>query len=334
MNKKLLIFIIVVMAFVFGCSKNAQNGDLTNSNTENEEIYTEMSGTQLGVFLIDGHYCFENDEGKMQFKAYLNAGDTVNWTGEKKEAVRHYDGVVRTYYRVELNGDFWVHDYYITGPAQPAVITSDETVLYTRPDPSAVARTGTVTLPKYTLVAMMEDDDLTDEYIPITVLVPSGRLEGRYVKIKDISWDQNDVGGVKLARVASTTQNSAARKELLKNAMEMIGNGSNFYNVPMNINHDPVLFELEVTDNLEILTVNQYGIVYGSKAIFRDIPSINGNITRRLVEGDFEIFTITAKSKKTETLEIDDEKISGIWLKTLEDDWVFNYNVEPYEPVG
>ena len=331
MNKKLLTLLIPVLIFILGCSKSAQKeADEANAQTEGEIPFDGIFTVPQGVFIIDGYYCIEKDDGKMDFKAYLNAGDTVNWTGEKKDAVRAYDGETRVFYRVEVEekgamADYWVHDYYIAGPAVPAVIVSAETVLYTRPDPSAVARTGTVTLPQYMLVAMLDDDDLTDDFIPVTAQAPNGRLEGRYVKIKDISWDPNDIGGVKIARAASITTVAAARKELLKNAMDIISNGKNLYNVPAYLNFDPALFELEVTGNLELLDNPVEYTVTDETVNSRDLPSITGNITGTMAQG--ETFWVKARTKNEITLNVSDEeseKPKGRWLLAEGGYWVFS----------
>ena len=337
MNKKLIMLIIAVLVIVLSCSKPAKTeNSITQTGNENEESIDFPGDAPLGVFLIDGHYCFENDAGRMVFKAYLNAGDTVNWTDEKKDAVRDYDGVTRTYYRVELQNPkketevYWVHDYYIAGPAVPAVITSADAVLYTKPDLSSVARSGTVTLPKYTIVAMTEDDDLADDFIPIAAQRPNGRVEGRYVRLKDISWDTNDIGGVKLAQTASVTTIPAARRELLENAMEMISKGKNLNGIPLSVDYNPALVELELTNNLELLDNMVEYAVTAETVNKRELPGTAGNSTGTMAQG--QTFWVKARTKNEITLNIpgeEDENPKGLWLLTEEGNWVFSAYAVP-----
>ena len=322
MKKQFIPLLLLVFFAGFACSKTADQAETANADSGGtSEVYIESDAAPEGVVLLDGSLNELKDDGKMHWKAGINAGDTVGWTGEKTEAVRAYDGEKRTFYRVLSNGDYWIQDYFIYGPAEPAVITGDETVLYTKPDPSAVARTGTVTLPKYTLVAMRPDDDLTDDFIPIAAALGGAKPDERWVRIKDISWDSNDVGGVKLARVAAATKNSAAHKELLKNAMEMILKGSRFYDVPDNVRNDPALFELEITNNLEFNIPEIYFVTQDSVNL-RDLPTVNGNIVGKIAI--FDSVTINAKSKKQEKLEVNGEKFEGVWCRTEDGNWVFS----------
>ncbi|MCL1815481.1 MAG: hypothetical protein FWG27_06665 [Treponema sp.] len=322
MNQKHLLWLLAGISLVFGCSKTARQDETPGA----EEAVLELTENPQGVFVIDGSLS-EFKDGKMQWKANMYAGDTVGWTGEKMEAVRAYDGATRTFYRVEANGEYWVHDYYIAGPAVPAVICSAETVLYTRPDPGSVARTGTVTLPKYTIVAMLPDDNYTDDFIPVAAFVNLGQPGERWVKIKNISWDPNDVNAVKITRAAAVVKNPVSHKELLENAIKMIAESSSFNNMQ----NDPALFELEVTNNLELLTEWKDYTVISDWVNVRELPTINSNAAGRLNRGD--IVMITAASKEVITLESageGTEKVSGIWLRTDQGTWVFSAYVIPY----
>jgi hypothetical protein len=250
--------------------------------------------------VLDGSLNEIREDGKVYWKASVSAGDTTGWTGEKQE-LQYANGNKRTFYRVLSDGaEYWVQEYFIAGPAVPAVITGEETVLYTKPEPSAVSRTGIVTLPGFTLVAMLDDDNLTDDFIRIAAFLSDVRPIERYVKIKDISWDQNDVGGVKLARIAAVTKNPAAHKELLKNAMEMLGKGKSLYGVPETLNYEPDLFELKVTNNLELVSNGETYYTVQNQVNVRDLPTINSNVVEKLPLSK-PVF-IVAKSKKEEKL--------------------------------
>ena len=326
MNRKPVFLLILVLLIILGCAKTAQNAqDPEQNQIEKEENIDPAGYSSLGVFVVEGSLSELKDDGKMYWKASANAGDTVEWTGEKTDAVRSYDGAARTFYKVYFNGqELWVQDYYIAGPAVPAVIVNDDTVLYTKPNLSSVARTGTVTLPKYSIVGMLHDEDLADDFIPIAAFLNLSVPGERWVRIKDISWDANDTGSVKLARVAAVTKNAAAHKELLKNAMEMAENGKMFGGVPGSVNYDPGLFELTVTNNLEIPEDgwNRYFALEDSVNV-RDLPSINGNLVRKMEQ--YESVIIVAKSKTAEKIKVDDQEISGVWFRIEDGNWVFSH---------
>ena len=322
MSLKPFFWLLAGMFLVSSCSKTDTRQAETGS-PEGEEVVLELSADPLGVFVLDGSLNEIREDGKVYWKSAVNAGDTVNWTDEKQE-LQYSNGNKRIFYRVLSDGtEYWVQEYFIAGPAVPAVIANNDAVLYTKPEPSSVARTGTVTLPKFTLVAMLDDDNLTDDFIRIAAFLGEARPAERYVKIKDISWDQNDVGGVKLTRIAAVTKNPAAHKELLKNAMEILEKGKSFFGVSENLSFEPALFELEVTNNLEILSAGEPYYTVQNSVNARDLPTINGNIVEKLPQ--FKPVFIVAKSKKEEKLKINDEEISGVWLRTDGGNWIFSH---------
>ena len=327
MNRILALIIIVLMVFAFGCAKNSQDNNSADHGHTEEDFIDPAVFSNLGVFVIDGSYSELRDDGKMHWKAGANAGDTFEWTGESREAVRAYDGATRNFYRAYSNGqELWVHDYFIAGPAVPAVIVNDDAVLYTKPDLSSVARSGIVTLPKYTIVAMLNDEDLTDDFIPVAAFLSLALPAERWVRLKDITWEPASVGTVKLARVASVTKNAAARTELLKNAMEMAEGGSSFGYVPSSVNYNPALFELEMTGNLEQLNSHMpYVIVSHDTVNKREMPSVDSAAKGTLSQGD--LFMVLYKTKQTIELEAPDgesEKPKGVWLGADEGYWVFS----------
>ncbi|MDR0475434.1 MAG: hypothetical protein LBH43_17395 [Treponema sp.] len=328
MNWKFLSLLFAVLFAVFSCSKPALNEDAPELNLSEEVEYIDPSNyASLGVFVIDGSFSELKDDGKMYWKAGANAGDTAEWTGETKEAVRSYDGATRTFYKVYFNDqELWVQDYYITGPAVPAVIINDEVVLYTKPDLSSVARTGIVTLPKYSIVGMLQNASINGDFIPVAAFLNLAVPGERWVKAKDVTWDPSSVGAVKLARIASITKNPAAHKELLKNAMEMAENGTSFNYIPASVNYNPALFELEITNNIERFdSPVAYMAVLSDKVNKRDLPSADSNVIGTLSEG--ETFWVTVKTKQVLVLEAPEgetEKPKGIWLGTEEGYWVFS----------
>ena len=332
MNIKKIFFPFALLLIIFGCTKPAESNDVPGSVHSEEEEYIEpVNSMAQGVFVIDGSLTELKDDGKMHWKISLNAGETVDWTGELMEAVRAYDGATRKFYKVYFNGEeLWAHDYYIYGPAVPAVIVSEETVLYTKPDLGSVAKSGIVTLPKYTIVAMVHDEKPVGDFMMVAAFLSLGVPGERWIKSNDISWDVNDVAVIKYARSAAATKVPASRKELFKNAMETASNGRRLNGLPLRFNFDPGLFELEITNNLQEISAGEEYIV-GDEAINkRDMPSLNSNIVGQFKPGD--VITVTARSKNSVKLEVEDEEINGVWLRTIEGDWVFSYYVIPYAP--
>jgi len=307
-----------------GCTRKKE----AEPNNPEEILISNDPTVALGVILTEASLMELKADGKMNWKANLNAGDTVIWKDEKKDAPRAYDGQVRTFYRVEMDGDYWVQDYAIAGPAKPAVITADETILYTKPDITSVARRGNITVPKYALVAVSDKFVESNQFVMI-----NARLEGTsdpsinelYVKTDNISMDVNDIGAVKLARIASLTKNAAARKELLKNAMTLAEGSRRFNNVAAALNDDPALFELELTDNLDRLDIQGNYVVTTDTVNKREFPSVDSKVTGTLSYGD--TIWVSLRTKKTVSLPAAEEgepPVKGRWLRTEDGSWVFS----------
>ena len=339
MKAKCILWLLTGLVLIFGCTKPAAEPKTETvaevSDFEESEIYFYDPGVPQGVFVIDGALHERRSDGRMYWKANINAGDTVEWAGEIQEAVRS-DGEKRNFCRViaevtkDKKEEFWVQHYYIYGPAVPAIIVNTDAVLYNRPDPGAVARSGTVTLSKYTFVAMIQDDDLTDEFIPIAAQLGGSSPAERWVKVQDLSWDVSVVAGVKLARSAAAQPNVAARKRILDDAMKTLS-GSNL-RIPDMVRNDPALFELELSDNLDLLSERRDYRVNTDLVNVRDFPSTNSNVVDQLNSG--KVVTITARSKKKVTIkatEEGEEDMTGQWFRTENGSWIFSYFLDSYD---
>jgi hypothetical protein len=189
-----------------------------------------------------------------------------------------------------------------------------------------------VSLPRYSIAALLPDDNMADSFVKITA-----RLEGaanpqvsdRYVKIENISTDPNDVGAVKLARIASGTENPVVRKELLKNAMEMAGKGPYLSRSIDETGGDPVLFELVLTDNIELLETPVNYLVTADTVNLRDIPSTGGENLGTLGQGD--AFYVAGKTKREVTLKAPEGETppKGVWLWNASGGWIFSAYAVP-----
>jgi len=330
-GNKLLVLFLACLFFVCACSKPDKKQE-TDAPVEEESdaLYViEEPTVPQGVLVIDGSLQVEKN-GKMEWKAAISAGETVDWTGEKKEAILAYNNSKRNFYRVMteltkgVKEEFWVQEYFIYGPGKPAVIINDDAVLYSRPDPGAVERTGKVTLPKYTFVALIQDDDLTDDFIPIAAQLGLASTTERWVKLKDISWEANVAEGIKLARKAASQPNVAARREMLTDAMARMSMGS--LSISPLVRNDPALFELEFAGNLDLLAEPQDYMVNTDSVNVRDFPSISSNVVDQYNTG--KVVTIMARSKAKTTIKAkseDEEDMTGQWCRTQNGSWIFSY---------
>jgi hypothetical protein len=313
--------------FFSACSKPEPGSEAEGiPESGGEGPVLEETGQSLhGVILTEAGLWELRADGKIYWKSQLNAGDTVNWNGEQQSYHRNYDNAVRNFYRVEADGDYWVQDYAIAGPAEPGVVVAPDTVLYTKPDPTSPVRAGNVSLPQYTLVAVFPDEDPTDNYIKV-----SARLEGtsnppiseRYVKVENVSTDPNDIGAVKLARIASATENAVVRAELLRNALDIARQSRFLSRTAAELGGEPAFFELELTDNLEQLASRTSYMVTSDTVNIRDIPAVSGKVVATLNQGD--TLWVSAKTKRETTLAAPEgeEKPKGAWFKT-DNGWVF-----------
>ncbi|GHV85654.1 hypothetical protein AGMMS50230_12620 [Spirochaetia bacterium] len=319
MKKTVYLLPLFVLCFISACSKSPPPSEAGQETVSG----TVEPGAPQGVILTEASLLELRGDGKVYWKANLNAGDTVDWKDEKQDLVRAYDGLVRTFFRVDMEGDYWVQDYAIAGPAKLAVTIAD-TVLYTKPDLTSPVKTGTVSMPPYTILALLPDDDPSDDFVKV-----SARLEGaanpsvseRYVKVQNISSDPNYAGAVKLARIASVTENPVVRVELLKNAMELAGTGRFLNQATASTENDPALFELELTGNLEVLDVPLNYFVTADTVDVRNLPSASGTIAASISQG--ETFLVVAKTKREQTLKAaeEEEPPKGFWYLANGNDW-------------
>ncbi|MDR2211262.1 MAG: hypothetical protein LBO65_07365 [Spirochaetaceae bacterium] len=333
MKQRTVFLFLMAVLTILSCSKPTPG-----SAPEDETLQTETGAPEEteqtvlhGVLLTEAGLCEVRADGKIYWKSQLNAGDTVIWTGEQQEYHRNYDNAKRSFYRVNADGDYWVQDYAIAGPAEPGVVVASGTVLYTKPEITAVVRTGNITLPRYTLVAVFPDDNPADEFIKV-----SARLENtsnppvseRYIKVQNISTDPNDIRCVKLARIAAGTENPLAKGELLRNALDIARQSRYFSQISPDIEAEPVLFELEATNNLERLANGAGYIVTADTINIRDIPSLSGNVAGTLRQGD--TFWITAKTTREVTLPAPEgeDKPQGVWYRA-EQGWIFSAYTAP-----
>jgi len=338
-GNKLFVLFLACLFFVCACNKSDKKQEPDALPEEEAETFViEEPTVPQGVLVIDGSLQVEKG-GKMEWKAAISAGETVDWTGEKKEAILAYNNSKRNFYRVQaeltkgVKEDFWVQEYFIYGPGKPAVIINDDAVLYSRPDPGAVERTGKVTLPKYTFVAMIQDDDVTDDFIPIGAQLGLASTTERWVKLKDISWDPSVAEGIKLARKAASQPNVAARREMLADAMAKMSRGS--LSIPPLVRNDPALFELEFANNLEVLSPQKDFMVNTDSVNVRDFPSITSNVVDQYNSG--KVVTITARSKNRTTIKAtseDGEDMTGQWCRTQDGTWIFSFFLSTFERGG
>lgn len=325
-----LVFLALVLVFCWSCSKAPEAAE---ESAEEETELAEEIRVPHGVLLTDAGLWEVRSDGKIYWKSQLNAGDTVIWTGEQQNYRRNYDNEERTFFRVNADGDFWVQDYAIAGPAEPAVVIAADTVLYTKPDLTSPARTGNIVLPRYTLVAVLQDENGGNgDFVQI-----SARLEGtsnppvndRYIKVQNLSIDPNDIGCVKLVRIAAATENPVVRAELLNNALIMAQQSRSLSQTALDLDNDPALFELELTDNLERLANQVNYLVTAETVNVRSMPSITAAVSGTLNQGDTVWITVKTKRELVLDAAEGEEKPRGAWYRTEQGGWIFGAYIVP-----
>jgi hypothetical protein len=230
LKNRLLAAVFTLAALLTACSKSAPEAEEAETD---EEI---SAGVPLGVVLDRAGVWELQNDGKLKWVRYINAGETVEWKDEKRTLVNTSNNKENDYYRVYAGGDYWIRDYAVTGPARPGVIIYPDTVLYSRPDLGSPVTTRIKTLHQYSVVAVHEED-------PAAVAQPAAALQpdvdfvqvsayyiynGQYyvvnkswVKSENVSTLPGDVKGVSLYRLALATEDPVVKRELLNNVLSV-----------------------------------------------------------------------------------------------------------------
>ena len=229
---KLVLIIAACVVFAqlfFSCSRSEK----TRAHEEDEETVEASGNASLGVVLDRASVWELQSDGKLKWAHYINAGETVEWTGEKRALVNTSNNRENEYYHVFAGGDYWIRDYAVAGPAVPGVIQYRDTVLYSQPDLGSIVTSKNKTIRRYSIVAVYEQD-LAAGFSRISAhYVENAQyrvVDGLWVKTENISTHPNDVKAISLYQLALAFEDPVAalasedpvvKRELLNNALSI-----------------------------------------------------------------------------------------------------------------
>jgi hypothetical protein len=240
-------------------------------------------------------------------------GDAVIWKNEVKNAPRSTDKETREYARVEAEGkDYWVQSVLVASEAVPGVIIAEDTVRYSKPSLSGANPRGAI-IPLHYLVAVHTERE-TGIFSGISAYIDGERspvVTREFIKKENVTTGPSDIQAMQLYILALEAKNDVAKKELLRNALEL---GSRFDDIIQRELYGAAgaALETEVLTPYEISVVRTGGTVYEEPAIrSRDLgPLPYGGLV-----------TVTERTVNEERLNSGD---TARWYKITEPaGWVF-----------
>jgi hypothetical protein len=326
------VFAVFGLIFCLLACKAASNQAADTNDGQDEMILSEDESQEAGALVNSGGgpsnwhgpvgvviastaYFWEFTDGIMSpVNTVRYAGDMVGWKDEYKEKVARKGYTdPRNFYRVDLDGeDLWVQEYAIAGPgAVPGVIVGDDTVLYTRPDLTALASWGLLSLPHYTIVAVFPEMD-AEQFTGISAYLDNGGpVKQLYVKRQNVTTDPSDVKAMQLYQLAMATTIGIRRRELLKNALE-ISSSFNF-------------FISQAMEELEGYTsISERFAVTEDNVNIRDRPDVDGEKTGSLSKDT----VVTAQGRSNSRWQAAGK--TDYWY-LIDNGWVFGAFLKKYE---
>jgi hypothetical protein len=292
MKKNAIVCAAVVLAvFTAACSKKT-------IEMENKQ----STAVPSGVVLLNGTGLYtEQDDGKMKYTTSANAGETLELVLIQKEDSRkksvemknaaRTDGQTRDFIHVIKNKkDLWIQTALFAPNTKPVVIISNDAVMYKDADISGVLGT---TYPQYLVAAAGESkNDFVRMYAYIEGVI-SANSSDRYVKEECISYNTDDVKAMQLLTAARTTKNDTAKKELLKNAIELNSSFNDMIKAEYETAFPDKTNEKDMTSESESgqageESVNSNAAITsddGSLVNVRETPDVNAAIVKQLATG-------------------------------------------------
>jgi hypothetical protein len=315
--KTVVLFAALCAAFV-SCDKQPARDESA------EEISPGMepavpAGNLTGVVLIRAGLWELQNENQVKWVRYINAGETVEWKDESRKLINPAaNNAENEYYRVYTGGDYWIRDYAIEGPAEPGIITSSETVLYSQPDLGSPLTSGTNTIHQYTIVAV--DPEPQSGFLKISAYyAANGKyfvVNQRYVKAENVSTDINDVKGISLYQLAMATEDPVVKKELLNNALSL---SDRYYDLIQR-----ALIETEYAGKIETITPQDFTVVEDELYVYDRPDEDSGEWVDIIEYGN----TVTAVARTKERSSLYGAG-ADYWYKIAEPEgWVFGAYLE------
>jgi hypothetical protein len=306
-------------------------------------VAVEIDGPRMlpGVILIDWGKYIENDDGAMVRKEGSSPGEIVSvYTivrengiieAEHKTATRRDDKQERDFYHIRTNGiagsngaDFWVQNYALACDAYPAVVISNDAMVYTKPDLGSPSRDG-LKLPLYTIVGV-HNSDLPNPMFECVSAYTDKPIIRSYLKAANLSVDSDDLEVLKLYQSAKALTNNGAKREILQNALSLGGRFSNLIQDSLD-----ELEPVKITFTTHALAQKGTGVItsdFGTVNV-RDKPGSKGTkVLFSLNDGD-EV-TVSAYTIETEAIAGYDEAWYQIDTATGKSGWVYGAYLSDY----
>ncbi|GMO57692.1 MAG: hypothetical protein Ta2G_17520 [Termitinemataceae bacterium] len=200
-----------------------------------------------GVILYSGWVKFtEDDAGEMVYALEAPAGEAVtvlfapnpqaegesnkkitySSDPETKKAKRARDKRELLFYHVkdkdEDAKEWWVQDFALAVDATPAVVISEDVVLYSKAD---LTSPSSVIIPQYSIVGVHDDKN---NFTEVSAYISS--FEGsktspivskKFLKQETLTVIPSDVQAIQLYNKALKTENEIVKKEILQNALSL-----------------------------------------------------------------------------------------------------------------
>lgn len=285
-NRLSAVFTLAVL--LTACSKPAPEAEETEAEA-GEEI---PEGVSLGVVLDRAGVWELQNDGKLKWVRYINAGETVEWKDEKRTLVNTSNNKENDYYRVYAGGDYWIRDYAVTGLARPGVVIYPDTVLYSQPDLGSPVTARIKTLHQYSIVAVHDEPAaaLQPDFVQVSAYyIHNGQyyvVNKSWVKRENVSTLPEDVKGISLYRLALVTEDPVIKRELLNNALSV---SAQYMDI---VRH--ALVEMDYP--AESITARTFIVIYEEVYVL-DVPDENSGVAYAVLSYGDKI-TATARTKK------------------------------------
>jgi hypothetical protein len=278
----------------------------------------------------------EDASGKMAYSAAAGLGETVTvfmvpdsagmLVPEKKSAVRASDNETRDFYHILALDDqkeYWIQNLFLAPNAKPAVVLSDNAMLYSKPDLAAVARNGVI-LPKYSVVGLHAENaaNASNDFYCVSAYIDtlaSPSVVEMYIKADTLTVDSADVRVIQLYQTALASANETVKKEILTNALSLGGAFSSLVSRTLDEMSGKSAFTI-VRD-----AIDAGYIIYsddGAPVNARDAPGTTGTNVLFALEDRADI-SISDYTEETDTI----GGSTARWYKVADSDgregWVF-----------
>ncbi len=279
----------------------------------------------------------EDAQGNMAFSESSSSGDVVEacmipdpaspdaFIAEEKKAIRLTDKLEREFYHIQVEGkDYWIQDLFLAVDAIPGVISSDNAILYTKPNALTISASA-LTLPQYSIVGVHPKES-TSDFLCVSAYVPefsSTVVNKQFIKRDMATTDSRDLQVLRLYNVAKVNKNEIVKRELLNDAMSVGGNFNYLIVEALDelSSSEIMLFTVApYTNDGNFITADEEN---GTINI-RNKPGVNGSEILFTVSAGIEI-VVTEITNETETIDGNDNYWYKITIPSMNnrEGWIF-----------